>query len=60
MYATIAHPNWPYEINEDDDNDPEYIRQKEYDNFESTYFDITTKSYGELIMIRNNVCKFII
>ncbi len=55
MYANITHPNWPYDINEDDDNDHEYIRQQEYDKFETTYFDITTKSYGELIIIRNNL-----
>ena len=24
----VESPNWPYDINEDDDNDPEYIRQQ--------------------------------
>ena len=48
-------PNWPYDINEDDDNDPEYIRQQEYDKFETKNFGSETKSYDELITIRNNL-----
>ena len=45
---TIESPDWPYELN-DDKNTPEYIK------FEDKYFDTETKSYDELIMIRNNL-----
>ena len=54
-WRDIESPKWPYEINYDDDNDPEYIKQQEYDNFEETHFDIKTKSYDELITIRNDL-----
>ena len=52
---SIESPNWPFEINEDDKNDPEYIKRKEYDRFNNEHFDIETKSYDELIVIRNNL-----
>ena len=51
----VESHNWPYEINEDDNNDPEYIKQEEYDKFETKHFDIKTKSYHELIIIRNSL-----
>jgi hypothetical protein len=51
----IEGSNWPYDINEDDENDLEYIKYEEYDKFETKHFDIKTKSYDELIEIRNNL-----
>jgi hypothetical protein len=47
--------DWPYELNDDDENDPEHIKQQEYDKFETKNFDIETKSYDELIIIRNSL-----
>ena len=49
----VECPDWPYELNDDDDNDPESIKYKEYCEFDNKYFDIGTKSYDELITIRN-------
>lgn len=52
---TFEPSNWPYEINEYDNTDIEYIKQQEYDKFETKHFDIETKSYDELIEIRNSL-----
>ena len=52
---TDVAPNWPYEINEDDDNDLEKIKQIEYDEFEAMYFNFEENSYDELVTIRNNL-----
>lgn len=48
-------PDWPYVLNDDDDNDPERIKYDEYCEYENKYFDIGTKSYDELIEIRNSL-----
>jgi hypothetical protein len=52
---TDVSPDWPYEINEDDDNDLEKIKQIEYEEFEAMYFNIKENSYDELVTIRNNL-----
>ena len=54
----IDSPNWPFEINEDDNNDPEYIKEQEYDKFIDKYFDTQTTPYDELIIIRNKIIHF--
>jgi hypothetical protein len=51
----IEAPEWPYNINEDDINDIEFLKQQEYDVFENMHFDIETKNYDELISIRNSL-----
>jgi hypothetical protein len=51
----IESPDWPYEFDDNDDNDPERIKYDEYCEYENKYFDIGTKSYGELIEIRNRL-----
>jgi hypothetical protein len=48
----IECPDWPYELNDDDN---ERIKYEEYADFENKYFDIETKNYDELITIRNNL-----
>lgn len=54
----IKCPDWPFEFNDHDDNDPERIKYDEYSNYEGIYSDILTGSYDEniydeLIKIRN-------
>jgi len=67
----IECPEWPNEFNDDynndynnnynddynnnDDIDPELIKYNEYCEYENKYFDIETKSYDELIIIRENL-----
>ena len=51
---TIDFPDYPYEINDDDENDPETIRYNEYCEYEKKYFDYE-KTYDELIEIRNSL-----
>jgi hypothetical protein len=48
----IECPIWPYDF---DDNDDERIKYEEYCNYDNEYFDIQTKNYDELIIIRNNL-----
>jgi len=48
-------PIWPYELNDDDENDPERIKLEEYDDFEEKHFDIEKYDYDELITIRNSL-----
>ena len=52
---SIGSPDWPYEFNDDDDNDPERIKYDEYCEFEENYFDVEIYSYDELIEIRNSL-----
>ena len=52
---TDVSPDWPYEINEDDDNNLEKIKQIEYDKFEAMYFNFEENSYDKLVTIRNNL-----
>jgi hypothetical protein len=54
----IECPDWPFEFNDDDDNDPERIKLNEYSEYEGIYNAILTasydeNSYDELIKIRN-------
>jgi hypothetical protein len=54
----IECSDWPYEINDNDDNDPESVKRDEYWDFAGIYDDILTgsydeNSYDELIKIRN-------
>jgi len=51
----IECPDWPYDFNDDDDNDPQRIKYDEYSDFENKYFDFETNNYDELINIRNNL-----
>jgi hypothetical protein len=51
----IESPSWPYEFDDDDDNDPERIKYDEYLEYEETYFDIEIYSYDELIIIRDDL-----
>lgn len=51
-------PEWPFEYNDDDDNDPESVKRDEYWKFEYLHFTFEEKtydenSYDELIKIRN-------
>ena len=46
---------WYCELNDDDENDPERIKQDEYNEFEYLHFDYETKTYDELIIIRNSL-----
>ena len=52
---TIETPDWPYEINDDEDDDPELIKYDEYCEFNDTHFNYEENSYDELIEIRNNL-----
>ena len=52
---TIECPSWPYEINDDNNNDPEFVKYNEYCDFDIKYFDIETNNYDELIEIRNKL-----
>ena len=54
-WKNVESSNWPYEFNDDNENDPERIKYNEYCEFENKYFDIGTKSYDELIEIRNSL-----
>lgn len=53
-WAEVENPDYPYELNDDDDNDPERLRFNEYDDFEDAHFDYE-KTYDELIEIRNSL-----
>jgi hypothetical protein len=51
-------PDWLYEYNDEDENDPELIKYNEYSKYSTIYDDILTRtydenSYDELIKIRN-------
>ena len=48
-------PIFPYELNDDDENDPERIKYEEYVDFEHINFNYEEKTYDELIEIRNNL-----
>lgn len=48
-------PDWPYELNDELDNDHERIKYNEYCEHDDKYFDIEKYSYDELIIIRNNL-----
>ena len=45
-------PEWPYD---DDNNQLELKKYNEYCEYEATHFDMETKSYDELIAIRNEL-----
>ena len=47
-------PDWPFELDDDNDDDPERIKYDEYQEFRSLWFD-TDNSYETLIEIRNNL-----
>jgi len=49
--------DFPYEENDDDENDPARIKWNEYEMFKDTHFNrfIEEKTYDELITIRNNL-----
>jgi hypothetical protein len=51
----IEYPEFPYNFDDNDDNDPERIKYEEYCEYENKYFNIETKSYDELIEIRNRL-----
>jgi hypothetical protein len=55
----VKSPCWPYDVNDYDERDPENIKYeqycKQYDDFETKYFNIEQKSYDELIEIRDNL-----
>jgi hypothetical protein len=51
----VESPSWPYEFDDDDDNDPERIKYDEYLEYEDTYFDIEIYNYDELIIIRDDL-----
>lgn len=51
-------PDWPYEFNDDDDNDIERIKYNEYCDFQIKYFDLLNdyeKTYDELIENRDSL-----
>jgi len=48
-------PLWPYEINEEDEI--EDLNQEKYYYFEELHFDYETKSYAELITIRDSLIR---
>ncbi len=51
----IESPDWPYELNDDDDNDPERAKCDEYDIFDMKHFNDEKNSYDELIIIRDSL-----
>ena len=51
---TIESSDYPYQINDDDDSDPETIRYNEYCEYEDKHFNYE-KTYNELIEIRNSL-----
>jgi hypothetical protein len=51
---TDEHPLWPYEIT-NKNCELEDKKQEEYYYFEDTHFDYKTKTYDELVIIRNNL-----
>ena len=55
---SIQSPDWPYEFNDDDDNDPERIKYDEYCDFEYEHSDLLNnyeKTYDELIENRDSL-----
>lgn len=49
-----TEPDWPFIFNDEDDNDPERIKNEEYSNLEIDHFDMYLK-YDELITIRDEL-----
>lgn len=47
-------PDWPYEFDDDNENDPVRIKYDEYCEFDGLHFD-DTLSYDELITIRDSL-----
>lgn len=47
-------PEWPFEFDDDDTNDPARIKYNEYEDFESMNFNICSP-YDELITIRDSL-----
>ena len=43
---SIEYPEFPYNFDDDDDNDPERIKYEEYCEYENESFNIVTKFYG--------------
>ena len=52
--TVIEEPKWPYEKNEEDENDPGRIKYDEYGDFEAKHFDFDKNTY-ELITIRDSL-----
>ena len=52
---SIETLGWPYELNDEDENDPERIKYEEYSDYENKYFNCEKYSYDELISIRNSL-----
>ena len=51
----VEPPDWPYVLNDHDDNDHERIKYDEYCEYVNKYFDIGQNTYDELIEIRNSL-----
>lgn len=48
-------PKWPFEIEKEDNSDPEYKKSQEYKNFFVKNFNNEKLTYNEKITIRNNL-----
>jgi hypothetical protein len=53
-WREIEGPDWPFILDDDNENDPERIKYDEYQEFDTQWFDINN-SYEKLIQIRNNL-----
>jgi hypothetical protein len=53
-WRELTYPNWPFELDDDNDNDPERIKYNEYEEFRLQWFNMDN-SYEKLIKIRNNL-----
>jgi hypothetical protein len=47
-------PDWPFEFDDDNDNDPVRVKYEEYEALDDMHFDISL-TYDELIMIRDSL-----
>jgi len=47
-------PDWPFELDDDNDDDPERIKYNEYEDFRSLWFDANDR-YETVIELRNNL-----
>ena len=52
-WRELEGPDWPFVLDDDNDNDPERIKYDEYQEFHTQWF--TIDNYEKLIRIRNNL-----
>jgi hypothetical protein len=54
----IESPDWPFELDDDNDNDPERIKYDEYCDYKDKYFKYEVFSYDELIITRDVLIEY--